>query len=269
VSSRASRIPVRARSYARLFSEGDVGQRGRVAAAAESEVDVCSLQQRQFIVARLEVAGVCAKVRPGEFRGVVRRDGVGTDGPEFLGDGNAQFVGLLGDADDDIVARLNAGAPVDKHLRVLANAIVHAYRSVRRDIGRVVLAATHPSRGRWTRSGPDCDCRAAPTVRRRLGTVRSGTAGPGGHGRDDQVLDHQLHGVTASVASQRRPRIPRRRPDHPKETGGYYSQRPDHEVPAAREAMTADRSRPRTVSGFRSRPPSEKGAVASGTAERS
>jgi len=106
---------------------GHIGQRGRVAAAAEPEHGVGRLVQRQGVIrVGLEVAVVVPLVGPRDLRGVVSRDDVGADLAQLLGDRDAQLVGPLGDADDDVVAGLDPGAPVDQDVGVLADPVVHA-----------------------------------------------------------------------------------------------------------------------------------------------
>jgi len=67
------------------------------------------------------------KIRPREFVGIVSCNEVRPALAKGLGDRHRQIVGSLGNTDDDVVARFNAGTPVDQNLCMLVDALIHTH----------------------------------------------------------------------------------------------------------------------------------------------
>ena len=73
----------------------------------------------------VEVAVVGERVRPPDLRGTVLRVEVRAALADLLGDGDGEFVGVRPHPQNDVVALLDARAPVDQYLGVFLDAGVH------------------------------------------------------------------------------------------------------------------------------------------------
>jgi hypothetical protein len=114
------------------------------------------LVERELVVGvDVEVPAVGELVRAPEFARRVRRVEVRAPFADFLGDGDGEFVGVRSDGEDDVVALLDARAPVDEHFGVVLDAGVHTRHFAQRREkaprfrNPAVAAATRASGTAW------------------------------------------------------------------------------------------------------------------------